>query len=339
MIARLLLALFSLLAVLGAQPLRQYAPGPRVAGKIRIWGHGAAGHDYIETLVRKWEDGFLRFQPGVVFESKLAGTASAIGALYTGTGELALLGREIWPSEIAAFREVFHYDPTEVDVVTGSYNVRNKDFALNVYVHKDNPLSRLTLAQVEEVFSCCTRRDRRPMRAWGELGLKDAWAGRPVRVYGFEISRGFGYYMQQVVFGGGFLWNPNLVEFADQRLPDGKLVDAGKRVLDALAQDPDGIAYSSALYENPAVKPLALARAEAGPYVLPTPDTVQSRSYPLTRVIPIFLNRAPGKPVDASLKEFLRYILSREGQAAVAEDGGYLPLTAALAEAQLRLIE
>jgi len=94
-------------------------------------------------------------------------------------------------------------------------------------------------------------------------------------------------------------------------------VDAGKHVPDALGRDPEGIAYSSALYENLDVKPLALARAEGEPFVLATSETVQSRAYPLTCVIPMFLNRVPRQPMDAAVRAFLGYVLSREGQAAV----------------------
>jgi phosphate transport system substrate-binding protein len=339
MARRVVIGFLMLAAPLLSQAVPEYQPGEQVAGTIRIWGHGALGHDYIEALVRRWEQGFQLYQPAVTFENKLAGTASAIGALYTGTGDLALLGREIWPSEIAAFREVLRYPPLGVEVVTGSYAVRNKDFALIVYVHKDNPLARLSLAQVDAIFGGEHRRSPRKIRTWGELNLQGEWANQPIRVYGFEISRGFGYFFQQAVFEGSFKWNPELVELADQRLPDGKLLDAGKRVLDALAHDRHGIAYSSALYANPHVKPMALAARDGGPYVEPTQETVQNRAYPLTRAIPMFLKRPPGKAVDPKLREFLCYILSREGQAAVAEDGGYLPLTTAVIEAQLKKIE
>ena len=330
------LILFPLIAVfaLAAQPLPQYTAGPKVAGTIRIWGHGAKGKDFIETLARNWEAGFHKYQPEVKFENKLAGTASAIGALYTGTGDLALLGREIWPSETMAFREVRKYAPTEIEVVTGSYNIRNKDFALVVYVHQDNPLQQLSLAQVKEVFGCGSA------RTWGDLGVKGERAHRPVHVYGFEISRGFGYYFQQKVFRGDFKWNPGLVEFADQKLDNGKLRDAGQRILDALAQDPDGIAYSSALYECPGVKAIALSsRADGGPYVLASKETVQSRAYPLTRVISMFLDRAPQSPVRPEIAEFLRYVLSREGQQTVIEDGGYSPLTMPVIQTERKKLE
>ena len=322
-----------------AQPLPEYRPEAKVAGTIRIWGHGALGHDYIETLVRHWEDGFRKYQPEVKFDNKLAGTASAMGALYTNTGDLALLGREIWPGEITAFQEVFQYPPVGVEIITGSYNVRNKDFALIVYVHKDNPIKQLSLAQVDAIFGCEHRRGPRNIRTWGELGLQAMWADRPIHVNGFEISRGFGYFFQQAVFNGSFKWNPNIVEFGDKKQADGKLVDAGQRILNALAQDPYGIAYSSALYANSNVKPVALASVEGGPYLEPNKTTVQDRTYPLTRVIPMFLNRAPGHPLDPKIREFLRYILSREGQQVVAADTGYFPLTGSVIENQLRKLD
>jgi len=330
---RLILAALTSVLLLPAQSLPEYTAGRKVSGTIRIWGHGAKGHDYIETLVRNWEAGFQKYQPDVAFENKLAGTASAIGALYTGTGDLALLGREIWPSETMAFHEVRKYAPTEIEVVTGSFNVRNKDFALVVYVQRDNPLRQLSLAQAKAVFGCGGA------RTWGDLGVRGERPNRPIHVYGFEISRGFGYYFQQAVFAGDFKWNPGLVEFADQKLENGKLVDAGKRVLDALAQDPDGIAYSSALYENPGVKPIALSKSEGGPYMLPGKETVQSRAYPLARVISMFLDRAPHAPVRQDIAEFLRYILSREGQQAVLLDGGYLPLTLSVVQAERKKLE
>lgn len=323
----------ALLAAGNLDDLPQYKPGSKVSGLIRIWGHGAAGHDYIESLVKSWEAGFRHYQPDVQFENKLAGTASAIGALYTGTGDLALLGREIWPSEIQASREVWHYEPLGVEVTTGSYDVRNKDFALVVFVHKDNPLSKLTMSQVASIFGCGS------IRKWRDLGVQGEWANQPINVYGFEISRGFGYFFQQTVFRGGFKWNPALQEFADERKSDGKLLDAGRRITTALARDPFGIAYASMLYADAGVKSVALAVNDHGPYVPPTKQSVRERQYPLSRVIPMFLRREPGKPVDPKLKEFLLYILSREGQQPVQADGGYLPLTNAIIQEQIRKLE
>jgi len=112
-----------LLLLLAGRPL----PAQTATGQtaIRIWGHGALGHDYIESLVIKWEAGFRKTHPEIQFDNELHGTASALGSLYTGTGDIAIMGREIWPVEVEAFKDVHHYPPLGIDIVTGSLDIRN----------------------------------------------------------------------------------------------------------------------------------------------------------------------------------------------------------------------
>jgi phosphate transport system substrate-binding protein len=313
-----------------------YHPQQAVSGTIRIWGHGAYDRqrDFIGALVRAWERGFQRYQPGVHFRNHLVGTAAAIGSLYTGRGDLALMGREIWPPEVAAFKEVFGYPPAGVDVVTGSFDVRNRDYALVVFVHEGNPIEGLTLAQLRAVFAAGTP-GAPPARTWGDLGLGGSWRDRPIHLYGLPIARGFARFFEQRVFAGGRIWRPSLREFADRKGSTGGAGDGGQRMLDAMASDPDGIGYAGLLYHNPEVRPVALAERAGGPYIAPTRDTVMDHSYPLTRRVTMFFNRPPGKPVDPKLREFLRYVLSRQGQQAVLRDGrGYLPILAPAAARQ-----
>jgi phosphate transport system substrate-binding protein len=315
-----------------------YHPHTRVSGVIRIWGHGAYDRkrDFIGALVRAWERGFRRFQPGVRFENHLVGTAAAIGSIYTGRGDLALMGREIWPPEVVAFKEVYGYPPTRVDVVTGSLNVRNRDYALVVFVHRGNPIRGLTLAQLHSIFGVETGPGVRAPRKWGDLGLTGSWRDRPIHLYGLPIARGFARFFEQRVFNGDRLWRPTLREFADLKGSRGGASDGGQRMLDAMAKDPDSIGYAGLLYHNPEVRPVALAARPGEPYVEPTRQTVMDHAYPLTRMIAMYLNRVPGKPVDPKLAEFLRYVLSREGQEAVLAKGrGYLPILAPSAAHQL----
>jgi phosphate transport system substrate-binding protein len=312
--------------------LPAYVARHQVRGTLRIWGHGAAGADYIESLVKKWESGFEQLQPGVTFDNELHGTASAMGSLYTGTGDLAVMGRQIWPAEREAFRDVKGYAPVGVDVVTGSVDVRNKDFAFTFVVNTANPIGHLSLAQVRDVFSVTPH----AVRTWGDLGLTGNWANRPVHLYGFEISRGFGYYLQQKAFGGSSLWNPSLVELGDQPRKEGGLYDAGQRVVDAVAKDPDGIGFSSALYRSDDVRIVPLGR-EGGPYVLPAKQTVADHSYPLVQVITVFFD--PHETQAEAVREFLRYVLSEQGQRAVREDGGYTALTPAIAATERRQLK
>jgi phosphate transport system substrate-binding protein len=325
MIRRLPVTL-SFLLMLGAYAVAQQ---PIPQGPIRIWGHGALGHDYIESLVVKWEAGFRKTHPEVQFDNELHGTASAIGALYTGTGEIAIMGREIWPVEVEAFSDIRGYPPLGIDIVTGSLDVRNKDFALVVFVNRSNPLAHLSLPQLARLFGA----EQTLPSTWGELGLRGEWATRPIHLYGFEIHRGFGYYLEQRVFNGSSKWNPTLVELGDIKKPDGSLLDAGQRIVDAVGADPDAIGYSSLLYKNANIRAVPIGPA-GGPFLLATHQTIANHTYALTRSITAYIDRAPGRPADPRVEAFLRYILSPEGQQAVIEDGGYTPLPPALARTQ-----
>jgi phosphate transport system substrate-binding protein len=319
-----------------------YVARQAVSGSIRIWGHGAydKSQDFIEALVLAWEEGFRKQQPGVSFDNHLDGTAAAIGALYTGVGDLALMGREIWPPEIAAFQEVFGYPPTGVNVVTGSFNVRNRGYAIVVFVHKDNPLTGLTLAQLDSIFGIERRRGAPPIRTWGDLGLTGEWRDQRIHLYGLPIARGFGEYFEQTVFLGSHKWRAALHEFADKPGSKGGASDGGQMMLNALANDRYGIGYAGLVYHNPEVKPLPLAEGSGRPFVMPTQENVLNHTYPLTRMITMFLNRVPGKPVKPLLAEFLRYVLSREGQEAVLRKGrGYLPMLAPFANEEVRKLE
>ena len=319
--AALLFLLMSSVYAAGQQPTPQ--------GPIRIWGHGALGHDYIESLVVKWETGFRKIHPEVQFDNELHGTASAIGALYTGTGEIAIMGREIWPVEVEAFSDIHGYPPLGIDIVTGSLDIRNKDFALVVFVNRSNPLAHLSLPQLARLFGA----EQTPPSTWGELGLRGEWATRPIHLYGFEIHRGFGYYLEQRVFNGSSKWNPTLVELGDVKQPNGSLLDAGQRIVDAVGADPDAIGYSSLLYKNANIRAIPIGPA-GGPFLMATHQTIANHTYALTRSITAYIDRAPGRPADPRVEAFLRYVLSPEGQQAVTEDGGYTALPPALARTE-----
>ena len=324
------------------QSLEPYVPRQQVEGTISIWGHGAYGKrlQFVEGLVAAWEKGFREFQPGVTFENRLHGTASAIGSLYTGVGDIALLGREIWQPEIDAFTEVRGYPPTGIEVMTGSFNVRNRGYAIVIFVHKDNPIRGLTLAQLDAIYGVDRRRGHAPVSTWSDLGLGGDWADRPVRLYGLPIARGFAVFVEDRVFLGGRKWKPALREYPDDPNSVSTATDGANRLLADLAQDPHGIGYAGLVYNHPGVRAVAIEETRGSGPVFPTEETVADRSYPLTRVISVFLDRQPGHRADAKLEEFLRFILSRQGQEIVSSDGhGYLPLTREIADQQMRKLE
>ncbi len=293
---------------------------------IRLWGHGSPKHDFMGRLMDAWIAGFAKYQPGVKFENHMYGTASAIGALYTGAGDIAILGEEISPAAVTAFEREKHYAPTGIPIATGSLDVNYFDYAHMIFVRKDNPIKGLTLAQLDAVFGAEHRRGPRNIRTWGELGLTGEWTDRSIQPYGWRVDVDFALFFSEAVLEGSHRWNTGLKEFVHLLRPDGTQYDHGQRILDALAQDPAGIAISNVRYANSMVRALPLARDAGGPYYAPTKANLIAQNYPLVRIIPAFIDVPPGRPVEPKVREFLRYILSREGQQALVDDSAYLPL-------------
>ncbi|MEO6876746.1 MAG: substrate-binding domain-containing protein [Opitutaceae bacterium] len=351
---RLLTILIMVAGGLGAQAaapardnpatLPDYVPAHAVTGVLRIWGN-----PQMETLLRNWEEGFHRYQPGIFFTYNLKGTASAPFGLFESTADLAAMGRQIFTYEFYGIYRRSLLLPVEIAVATGSFDVPNKTFALTVFVHHDNPLARLTLAQLDGIFGAQrtggwqglkwnkdqARGPEKNLRTWGQLGLTGEWADRPIHVYGPPgIYPGGTSYFQTRVMGGADTWAEGLQEYADR-----------SKMMEALSHDPLGIAYTGICYRTPQTKPLALAETAAGPYVEPTRVNVASRTYPLSRLV--YLYFAPDQPsgepadpkVDPKVREFLRYILSRQGQQAVIREGDYLPLTGAVLRQQLEKLD
>jgi phosphate transport system substrate-binding protein len=321
------------------ETLSPYVPQQNVSGVIRLWGHGNSKLPWMRHLVEAWERDFTKFHPGISFDYQMHGTSSGIPALFTGVGDIAILGEEILPEASAAFEKVKGYRPLGIEIMTGSVDVRNFDYAQQFFVHKDNPLTHLTLAQLDAVFGAEHRRGVRNIRTWGELGLKGEWAGKFIVPYGWAIDDSFGAYLQQYLLGGSHRWNCALKEFVHIYHADGSVYDHGQQILDALARDRYGIAVSNIRYAGPDVRALALGLRRRGPFYEATQETLVNHRYPLARTIPAVIDRPPGAPIDPKVREFLRYLLSRDGQTAVTEDGRYLPLASVLIKEQLRKIE
>ncbi len=315
--------------------LKPYQAASAVSGTIRVWGN-----PYIPGLVRDWEDGFRRAQPGVAFETRLKGTEAAMAGLYGGIADIAFIGREPYAPELRAYQEWFGYPPVGVKITSGSYATQHKTFALMVYVNKDNPLAGMTLAQLDAIFGAERRRGApAALREWGQLGLGGAWTHRPIHVYGYNFDTGMAGFFRLTVMKDSPRWNPELKDFDNGHTASGDVINAGTYILDAVAHDPDGIGFANVLFENAGVRKIALADEAGGPLVEPTQDNAWRRAWPLTRYSTAFVNRPPGQPVDPKVAEFLRYILSRDGMSAVVRDQAFLPLNADAIRAELGKIE
>lgn len=313
--------------------LPPYRPQRQVSGTVTSWGHG-----FLKVMMRYWEQDFHRFQPNVRFDDDLASSATAIAGLYTGRANLGVLAREIVPMEAAAYRKMAGQKLFPVTVLTGAYADPDKIMALGVFVNRSNPLARLDFQQLDAIFGAQHLAGApQNLRTWGQLGLGGAWAHRPIHPYSGPASdEAPWFYFSQTVMHGSVLWNCDLQQLEAATGGNGQSVDGYQRAVDAIAADPDGIALTSAGYHNPGVKLLAIAIRPGGPYVEPTLANVAARTYPLSRAVSFYINDGPKIPPDPAVIEFLRYVLSREGQEQVLREGAFLPLTPSIAAAQRR---
>jgi len=269
----------------------------------------SVGSDTMNNLVTYWAEGFARLYPNVKVQVEGKGSSTAPPALIAGTAQLGPMSREMKPSEVDGFERRFGYRPTELRVAID---------ALAVYVHKDNPLETVTLAQLDAVFSKDRRRGYpEAVHTWGQLGLAESWASRRISLYGRNSASGtYGFFKEHVLLNG---------DFKDEV----KEQPGSASVVQSVAADLGGIGYSGIGYRTSGVKTLALAEKEGQPAAAPTPENVYEGTYPLARFLLLYINRTPGKPLDPLVREFVRFALSRVGQELVIKSG-YLPLTAAM---------
>ncbi|MBS0514468.1 MAG: substrate-binding domain-containing protein [Proteobacteria bacterium] len=330
--------------------LPAYQPAQKLSGTIRHWGSNYLADS---TLAKCLEDGFRKFQPGVTFEDNLKSTFIGMASLYMDRADVAAMGRKATWEETQAFQRVFNSQPVEIAMATGSLDIPGWTWALTPVLNKDNPLAKLTLEQLDGIFgaqrdggwkgnewdSKAARGPEKNIRTWGQLGLTGEWANKPIHVYGYNLNYHFPRDFAEKVMSGGYKWNETMREFGNAASPDGKLVSAGDLLIKAVSDDKYGITYTSIKYLNDRTKTVPLAKTSAGPFLMPTLQTVQSRTYPLTREVYYYTYQRPGQEMNPRVKEYLRFVLSREGQACVQIDGKYLPMTAAFAAEQRAKLE
>jgi phosphate transport system substrate-binding protein len=320
--------------------LPDYRPDQVVSGVLR-----SRGSDQMAALMKRWEQGFRKYQPGIQFADTLVGSASGLYGLEMRTADVAVMGRPLNPYERYGCYERSWVYPVEIEVATGSFETPHKSPAYAILVHKDNPIAHLTVQQLDGIFGAernggwnaltwdvhAARTSSGNIRTWGQLGLQGLWASQPIHVYGPPLlGAGAITLFQSKVFHGGDTWNEDLREYADR-----------KQMVADLGRDPYGIAYAALGYRSSEVKPMPVGETDAGPFIKLTRSSVTDRSYPLARPLYIVYtidndrSEIADPRIDPKVREFLRYVLSKQGQREVARDTAYLPLPAAVVREQL----
>ena len=300
---------------------------PRVvAGELRC-----ASAESMAGLMDAWTRGFNATHADtparVTLREKFA--AAAFEAFVRGEVDVVPFARELFPAERDAYAKKFGGAPLLVPIATGSRDTKGGTHAIAIFVNEKNPLTRVSLAQLREVFA----RDGH-VTTWGQLGLTGEWAMKKISLHGMVVRRetgnppGIVNFLEQRLLAGR-AWREDFHEHADvANGPQGL-----ELIVRAVAADETAIGYSGFAYAQPGTKTLALAERDAGPFAAGAPDEVARRVYPLARTIYLCVNGAPGETTRA----FVRHTLSVEGQRAIAEDAQkFFPLPSDAISAALR---
>ena len=329
--------------------LPSYKPQQQVSGVIRMTGSNYIADSHVGE---NWVVAFKKFQPGVTFEFNLKTPSAAVYALFLNAGDVDP-SRKMTFEDLLAYERTMNADPIEIEYATGSYDVPGWSPAFGIFVNKANPITKLNVAQLEAIFGAertgawegtswhpeRARTAAQNIRTWGQLGLTGEWADKPIHVYGVNLRYHQAIRFEDQVMHGSAKWNPALLEYANYGKPDGTLAIGASMMVEDLAKDPYGICYSEVNFKVDNTKTIALAPGNTTNYVPLTRENVQNRSYPLYDAVYLYANGSPESPMDPKVKEFLRFVLSREGQEAIAKDGKYLPLTKEVVDEQLRKLQ
>lgn len=296
-------------SVASAQTIQVDAELPSYEKVSGISGNlNSIGSDTLNNLMTLWAEGFKKVYPNVNVQIEGKGSSTAPPALIEATAQLGPMSRAMKSKETDEFEKKFGYKPTPI---------RTSLDSLAVFVNKDNPIQGLNIQQVDALFSknrkCGATLDT---ATWGNLGLSGNWASAPISLYGRNSASGtYGFFKKVALCKG---------DYKDTV----KEQPGSASVVQGVSEDRNGAGYSGIGYTTSGVRAIPLVK-EGSDYVEPTYENVASGKYPLSRFLFVYVNKEPNKTLDPLTKEFLKFVLSKEGQEIVVKDG-YYPMSAKL---------
>ncbi len=279
-------------------------PYQRVAG---ISGNlSSIGSDTLANMVTLWAEDFQRIYPNVNIQIQASGSSTATPALIESTAQFGPMSRRMRESEKAAFERKFGYPPTEIRIAID---------ALGIFVHQNNPIKGLNFNQLDAIFSATLRcGGLTPINHWQELGIDSSWSDNAIQLFGRNsVSGTYGYFKKKALCNGDFKVNVN-----EQ--------PGSASVVQSVSASINGIGYSGVGYQMSGAKLLPIAK-DGSNYIEPSTENIINGQYPLARFLYIYINKPPTEELKPLEAEFIRYMLSSEGQKRVEQDG-YEPLAA-----------
>jgi phosphate transport system substrate-binding protein len=293
--------------------LKSYIKVSGVSGNVN-----SIGSDTLNNLMTLWAEGFRKQYPNVKIQIEGKGSSTAPPALIEGTAQLGPMSRSMKNTEVDAFERKFRYKPTAFPVAID---------ALAVYVNKDNPITGLTMAQVDAIFSKSRRWGHNEnIQVWKQTGVNGDFGNSPISIYGRNSASGtYGFFKEHALKNG---------DFKDEV----KEQPGSASVVQSVSEDQAGIGYSGIGYLTSNVRAVPLAEKDGAPLKEASQQNADDGSYPLWRHLYLYINKAPDKPLDPIVKEFVKYIYSKEGQKVVIKDG-FFPLKAEMIEKELKRLD
>ncbi|MDC7826789.1 phosphate ABC transporter substrate-binding protein PstS family protein [Pseudomonas sp. BLCC-B13] len=269
----------------------------------------SVGSDSLANLMTLWAEEYKKAYPNVNIQIQAAGSSTAPPALTEGTANLGPMSRAMKDNELQAFEAKYGYKPTAVPVAID---------ALAVFVHKDNPIKQLTMQQVDGIFSATKLCGGSDISKWGDLGLTGEWADKPIQLFGRNsVSGTYGYFKEEGLCKGDFKANVN-----EQ--------PGSASVVQSISSTINAIGYSGIGYRTASVRAVPLVNKK-GEVEEANETNALSGKYPLARFFYVYVNKAPNKPLSPLEAEFVKLVLSQQGQQVVVKDG-YIPLPAKVVE-------
>jgi phosphate transport system substrate-binding protein len=292
--------------------LPKYKAAGAVSGKMK-----SIGSDTMNNLMALWAEGFRKFYPDVDVEVEGKGSTTAPPALIAGQAHFGPMSRAMKEGEIDRFENKFGYKPTALPTSLDM---------LAVYVHKDNPIKSLTVAQVDAIFSKGRKAGyRNDIRTWGDLGLRGEWAKKPISIYGRNAASGtYGFFKEHVLLNG---------DYKDTV----KEQPGSSAVVQGVASDKYAIGYSGIGYKTADVRAVPLAKNAKSKPIAAVLENAYTGQYPLWRFLFLYVNYKPKSKLDPLRREFVKYVFSKNGQQDVIKDG-YFPVTSKVAAKALKAV-